>query len=265
MSRLPVVMAIALALAGCKAEAPSPASSAPAQPPPTTATSSIPVPDVRLADEIVAHLLKEEYGGQPDSSGGCTPYVWQSDAGEVRYCMQAAEPEIVPVGTAYDLYVRTFSRLDAEGSDAYDAITPGLMGAFRVRVDPDGQWRVLDAAKAMAFGTMGFCGCDRAAFVRLGPERYGWMFTSGGTWQGVTVTSHDIVAPRDGGFIDLSAIPEIREDAQDTTYSIRVLEGQSDQQLWPLEVSKKVAGRPPELRRVSIDAETGLYRLPDGF
>lgn len=266
MRRFSVLAIAALTLSGCNAEPAAPVESAGLAPSASPAAAPVSkTPDRSTVERIVAGLMEQHYGSQRDDEAGCTPYVWQDADVQIRYCMQAAAPEIVPAGTSHDLYLRTFNLPDAKASDAYDAITPGLMGAFRVRVEPDGQWRVLDAARAMAFGTMGACGCEQAEFARLGPQRYGWMFTSGGTWQGITVTSHEIVAPRGGGFADLSAIPEIREDAQDTTYSIRVVEGQGEQVMWPLEVSKKVSGRALESRLVSVDPGTGIYRLPDGF
>lgn len=267
MKRVSMLAALALALplSACTAS-----STAPVEPVQQQGSASLAddaasqAPDRTMLDRIVAELMQQQYGAIRDEAIGCTHYVWTQGDEQMRYCMQAAAPQVVRAGTAHELYLRTFNSMDAAGIDSYDAITPGLMGAFRVRIDPDGRWRVLEASRALAFGTMGSCGCDKAAFLKLGPQVYGWMFTSGGTWQGITVSNHEIVVPRNGGFVDVSAIPEIREQAQGVTYSVRVVED-AGQGFWPLDVTRASDGGAPATRRVAFDHAAAVYRLPDGF
>lgn len=265
MKRVSILAALALPMAACTASSTAPVE--PGQQEGSAARAdeaALQVLDQTMLERIVAELMQQQYGGTRDQATGCTNYVWAQGDAQIRYCMQAAAPEVVRSGTAHELYLRTFNRMDAAGIDSYDAITPGLMGAFKVRIDPDGRWRVLDASKALVFGTMGFCGCDKAAFLKLGPQVYGWMFTSGGTWQGITVSNHEIVVPRNGGFVDVSAIPEIRERAQGVTYSVRVVED-AGQGFWPLDVTRASEGGASATRRVAFDNAAAVYRLPDGF
>jgi hypothetical protein len=148
---------------------------------------------------------------------------------------------------------------------AYSSVNSGLMGAFEVSVDQKGGWKVLSSEKAMDFGTSGACGCEDATFVRLGRAYYGWMFASGGVWQGIVVSNHEIVAPHDGRFKNLSAIPEIREEAQDIRYTISIVDRDQGLDVFPLLVEKLKSDKKIGDRAVDFDLEKWAYQGIDGF
>jgi hypothetical protein len=148
---------------------------------------------------------------------------------------------------------------------AYGSVDAGLMGAFQVSIGPDGGWKLVAAEKAIDFGTAGACGCEVAKLVRLGRGYYGWMFTSGGMWQGIVVSNHEIVAPHNGGFKNLSAIPEIREEAQDVRYTVAVVDSDPEADVFPLKVEKLQSDRKAGERIVGFDRDKWAYQTIGDF
>lgn len=212
-------------------------------------------------DAIVAEIMDQQYGKTLDEVGQCWEYTYSENGAEDDYCMQPAKADVVKTSSGYNLYLRASN--NPETGEGYEAITPGLMGAFQVAVDRDGKWRYVAKSPALPFGTMGYCGCDKAAFVRLGSEYYGWMFTSGGTWQGITVANHEIVAPHGDMFADVSEVPEIKEDSPDVSYSIEVVAGSGE--IFPLKVIRVVSGHRDGERIVAFDKAHWAYRMPETF
>src|SRR5687768_16416150 len=96
------------------------------------------------------------------------------------------------------------------------------MGAFALKLMSSSTWVLAAASKDLDFGSVGNCGCESAKFVKLGRDYYGWMFVSGGVWQGVASLSHDLVAPHGKDFVDLSEIPMQTESDQDSEYRIEI-------------------------------------------
>lgn len=212
-------------------------------------------------DAIVAEIMDQQYGNARNAVGQCWEYTYGAPDAETDYCMQPAKAEVVPTRDGYGLYLRTSNKLDA--GDAFDAVSPGLMGAFEVAIDRNGQWRYVAKSPALPFGTMGYCGCDKAKFVQLGSDYYGWMFSSGGTWQGITVANHEIVAPRGDAFEDVSEVPEIRESGQDVSYAVEVMADRGD--IFPLKVIRIVSGRRDGEMIVPFDKVRWAYRMPESF
>ncbi|MFC5576522.1 hypothetical protein ACFPOA_00670 [Lysobacter niabensis] len=213
-------------------------------------------------DAIVVEIMNQQYGKGHREEGSCWNFKYRDGERDVDYCMEPAKPELVgPAGRT--MYLRVSNRADAEG--AFDATTPGLMGAFQIAIESDGQWRYIAKSSALPFGTLGYCGCDKAKFVRLGSDYYGWIFTSGGTWQGVTVSNHEVVAAHDGAFKDLSDVPEIREDDQNTIYSIEVVAEPEQGGVKSLKVVKAISGKVQDERLVPFDQARWEYRMPELF
>jgi len=225
------------------------------EPPATAALSQ------NRIDTIVAEVMDQQYGTSRDPAGQCWEYTYSDGDVETDYCMQPAKADVIRTAKGVAIYLRASNTPNAE--EGYEAVTPGLMGAFQVAVGGDGQWRYVAKSPALPFGTMGYCGCDKATFVRLGQELYGWMFTSGGTWQGVTVANYEIVAPRGDVFTDVSDVPEIREDDQTASYSVEVVDDGSD--IFPLKVTRMVSGHSDGERMVPFNRVAWAYRMPQSL
>ena len=211
-------------------------------------------------DAIVAEIMDQQYGNRRDVTNHCWEYAYSDGDAEDDYCMQPAKAEVVFAPSGPQIYLRVANRPDVE--DGHEAITPGLMGAFQVAVG-NRSWQYVAKAPALPFGSAGYCGCDQAEFVRLGSEFYGWKFTSGGTWQGVTVSNHEIVAPHGDVFVDVSDVPAVQEEHQDVSYAIEVRPDGGD--IFPIKVTKSVSGKPDGERFVNFDKEKWLYRMPEMF
>lgn len=268
MRHIPAHVLSALLLASCggRSEGSSPT---PSPAPVTAATKNADLAEKPLIsetriNEIVTEVMKEQYGGQGDVAMGCWNYRFEENGIETTYCMKPGAPEVVETTAGRNVYVPVSNTIESNSTESYGAVTPGLMGAFLLQVRNDGKWSYLARERGLAFGTMGYCGCDKAKFMRLGRDYYGWMFTSGGTWQGVTVSNHEIVAPRSGGFKDISDIPEVREAAPDVMYSVEIAPA-TVASIYALKVTKLVAEKPTSAKLVEFDPVTWAYQMPEKF
>lgn len=248
--------ALMLCAAACTGESP-PAPTAPPvaaspssdtgkddRPQPGRVEASVPAPlsDAAL-QRIVDEVMTSAYPGAHDAENGCWRYLHEVPVRDesVAYCMRPQPARQVPSaggGTTIHLIAANANDLGDNLDYAYSAVDAGLLAAFQIDVAQDGSWTLSASAKGMEFGTAGACGCEQARLTRLGADYYGWMFTSGGMWQGVLATQHAIVAPHEGGFKDLSAIPEIREDRQDVRYAVSVVDDDAAREFYPLRVEK---------------------------
>ena len=137
------------------------------------------------------------------------------------------------------------------------------MGAFALRLDPTGHATYVASERALQFGTAGDCGCRDARFVRLDSGyTYGWLFTSGGIWQGTVVSNYSIVAPVGRKFVDLSAIPDVAEDDQGATHVIKVEATNVAKGLYPLRVIRQRNGKKEQEFLIEFDRARGVYSLP---
>ena len=99
------------------------------------------------------------------------------------------------------------------------------MGAFKIRLGGKQGWTYEAFDAGTDYGTAGNCGCAKAQFVKLSNAGdYGWLFTSGGTSQGVTVSDYSLVAPAKNRIKDLSKLSQTTEKAQNVTYDVSVKE-----------------------------------------
>jgi hypothetical protein len=115
----------------------------------------------------------------------------------------------------------------------------------------------------MTFGTVGDCGCRDAKLEKLSNKGdYGWVFTSGGVWQGTVVSSYSIVTAVKNEFLDVSKIPQIREGDQDVRYEMTVQPDPSAAGLYPLKVVKTKAKAKVAEFTVPFDATKARYELP---
>ena len=225
-----------------------------------------------VAGDDVAGLVKavmdDTYSGGYDAKHACWTYRWKNDQGdETDYCMRPGTPHVVDGRNGKTLFLNTYSAADIRDDTnyAYTQNQPGLMGAFKVRLGGKQGWTYEALDAGTDYGAAGNCGCSKAQFVKLSDAGdYGWLFASGGTWQGVTVSNYSIVAPIKSRVKDLSKLPQSTEKAQSVTYDVSVKEDPSAKGFYPLHVVKKTAGTTSEAFDVPFDAAKGVYALPAG-
>lgn len=214
----------------------------PAPPGSAPPAAAVPLGEAAL-QRIVDAVMNSAYPDSHDAAAGCWRTLHEVPVRDetVAYCMRPQPARQVPSehgGTTVHLIAANANDLGDNLDYAYSAVDAGLMAAFQIDVAQDGSWTLAASAKGMEFGTAGECGCEQARFTRLGADYYGWMFTSGGMWQGVLATQHAVVAPHAGGFKDLGALPEVREDQQDVRYALSVVDDDAAREFYPLRVEK---------------------------
>nr|WP_199045107.1 hypothetical protein [Dyella sp. ASV24] len=231
----------------------------------TVARADAPSPDVNA---IVKAVMEDQYGTQYDSKHACWTFAHTSEQGNaLTYCMSAGKPQMVDTPKGKLLYVYAANRYDIHDDDRYNYghVDPGLMGAFAVRIDAKGQWTYQSLDNAMEFGSNGYCGCNKADFVTLSQQGdAGWLFVSGGVWQGTVVADYNIVMAHKGGFVDVSKIPQVKESAQDVEYNVKVAPAPAGTGMFPLEVTKTKGGATVKTFQVKFDPKAFAYVLPAG-
>jgi hypothetical protein len=270
---LPILV---LLMAGCTEKAPSaqatiendkqdPTKLEPESPDPV-AVENMSLSDAQL-DVIVQKVMAEQYGESYNSKHGCWDYAIDASGDKTRYCMKSMETELVDTKSGKILYFYAANKADItdDSNYQYSAVDSGLMGAFKLSIDGSGNWKYLSINNAMDFGTMGSCGCYKAKFSRLGADDYGWMFISGGMWQGLMVSNHEIVAPKADSFMNVSRIPHVREEDQDSKYTIKLVDTDTNKKMFPLLVSKQKTGSVVENLTVEFDPIASVYSLPSNF
>jgi len=277
--RLAYISTLSLMSAACSAGGTGPESPAITQQPSSATTTSAPrsgvanqysakVEETSPADlsNIVSTVMKEQYGDHYDSKHACWEYSFKSGDGRaIEYCMRPKSYELVnaPSGKQLYFYATNADDISDDSRYFYSQSDLGLMGAFKLGIDAKDEWHLLSYNKAMDYGSGGSCGCDKARFVRLNNNGdYGWMFDSGGVWQGTVVLNYSIVAAINGNFKDISSIPEIEEDAQGIKYEIQIIDGDPGDRLFPLRVTKLKSGVKDDEFIVKFNEEKNLYVLP---
>lgn len=226
------------------------------------AACAAPAPDVNA---IVKAVMEDQYGKQYDAKHACWAYTHTTEQGDdLSYCMQPGKPELVDTAKGKQLFLYAANAYDIHDDNrySYGPTDPGLMGAFQVSIDAKGEWTFIAMDNAMEFGTNGYCGCNKASLVKLSNQGdYGWLFVSGGAFQGKVVADYSIVMPRQGGFVDISRIPQTKSGEQDATYELKVAE-RPGAGLFPLLVTKTRAKAKVEDITVNFDPKKYAYQLP---
>lgn len=221
-------------------------------------------------DAIVKAVMADQYkAGGFDAKNACWKYTFtngQDD--EVDYCMRAGKPQVVDTPNGKIMYLNATNAGDIHGdlNYAYSQNQTGLMASFKIRLGGKQGWTYLAIDKDMDYGTAGQCGCESARFVKLSNAGdYGWLFTSGGMWQGTVSSVYVILRARNGGFDNISRIPEVVESQQGTKYVVTIPDDPSQKQgLFPVHVSKQKAGAAAEEIVVKFDDKKAVYALPAG-
>jgi len=227
-----------------------------------------PAPAAVDVDAIVKAVMANQYGAEYDSKHSCWTYSHTTKQGDdITYCMRPGTPELVETAKGKQLFIAAANVYDIRDDNryTYSQTQPGLIGAFAVRIDAKGSWTYTALDNAMEFGSGGYCGCNKASFVKLSNQGdYGWLFVSGGAWNGTVVADYSILMPRKGSFVDVSRIPQVRERGQDFTYELKIASDRPGAGLFPLIVTKTKGGAKIEDIQVNFDPKTFTYVMPGG-
>jgi hypothetical protein len=215
----------------------------------------------------VRAVMDDQYGATYDAKHTCWTYSYSgsSDDEGAHYCMRPGKPEVVDVNGAKIVYFMAANATDITDVAAYgySQAQPGLMGAFKIRLGGKQGWTFIAMEPAMTFGTAGECGCRDAKLEKLTNKgEYGWLFTSGGVWQGTVVSNYSVVTAWKNKFQDVSDIPQISEGDQDVRYQITVQADASAPGLFPLKVVKSKAKAKVAEFTVPFDTKKARYELP---
>jgi len=225
-------------------------------------------------EEFLADLMTENYGVNYLPSAGCWLYAGATDDLTETYCVKIAHAERVATHEGERLYVLATGRpSDENGQDAGSHSSSGLLGAFVVSKDSSGRLDYLARTVAMAYGSYGDAGADDAQLKLLGSsDYYGWIFSSGGMWQGIVVSSHHILAPKGRMIVDLSRLPEMTEDDQAHKYTIEIDSSEATSRVFPITykqytINDQIAGESTLVKAISVpfDLKTWSYLAPPGF
>lgn len=219
--------------------------------------------------QIIHSVMDEQYGASNyNAKYNCWDIELEGNGGlSTQYCMKPGPSRVVSESGVAVLYLLSYNRSDITGDldYSYSHSDLGLMGAFKtVHDDKTNQWTYVAGNQAMDCGTSGTCGCEDAELVAIGANRHGWIFTTGGSWQGTLVLNYVIVTDFDGKFFNVSAVPHIREESQDVEYGLHVANVRQTQPMFPLIVTKTRAGKKIEDITVPFDASKRIYVLPEG-
>lgn len=263
---LPVLLALCIAamLAGCEVP---PAEQEGEQQSAVSGTASTPAPQpvasATPGTEFVKQAMQRIYGSDYDAGNKCWRHAVESggEDGETTYCMRPGEAHAVEGGVVY-LSAHNISDPDADQPQyLYGMQDPGVFGAFKLQANQDGGLKdVLASSPAMTYGTAGSCGCEDAEFKKVGPASYAWIFTSGGTWQGQTVSAYSIVTDRSGEFRNVASIPHTVEGKQGVVYELKV-DDRGSGEMYPLAVTETRDGKKVREQQVAFDAVKGQYAL----
>lgn len=217
---------------------------------------------------VVREVMDDTYGETYDAQNTCWAYTWKDAQGDsADYCMRPGAPQVVDGPRGKVLYLYTYNATDIRGDArfAYSQVQPGLMGAFKIRLGGKQGWTYEAMEAALDYGTAGACGCGKPRFVKLSNAGdYGWLFVSGGTWQGVSVADYSIVTAIKGRIVDVSKVPQVTEKAQGVTYDVSVKDDALAKGFLPLHVVKTSAGSQADAFDVPFDTRESVYALPAG-
>ncbi|MGO9443788.1 MAG: hypothetical protein ACLPXB_03310 [Thiobacillaceae bacterium] len=219
-------------------------------------------------DDLIGDVMNHRYVAGYVAAHQCWLYV-QKEYG--RYCVKPLKSKWVHAHGGRRLYLLT-SGVPINPDGTIDAlpthVLPGLVGAYAIVVRA-GKPRYLAATDALLFGSFGDSGAGAARLTAIGPsDYYAWVFSSGGTWQGISVAYYNILAPRGDKFVDVSTIPVMREDDQANSYDIALDSSKSTRRVFPLIVTKRrevIGKRPkPVVDRfvVPFNLRTWRYEMP---
>lgn len=221
------------------------------------------------AVKVATEIMFDQYGNTYDAKNNCWAYSYKTDQGDsTQYCMRPSQFQVVEEKGVKMLYLIAVSTGNiADNPDySYSLDEPGLMGAFKVSLGGPQGWIYKAFDNKMGLGIGGQCSCSDIKLVQLSSTgAHAWLYTVGGTWQGVTNASFSILVPIKGQFQDVSSIPQTQgEEDPDVTYQISVKPDPAVKGFYPLHVLKLKSGKTVEEFDVAFDPKAAIYALPAG-
>lgn len=215
-------------------------------------------------EAAIAGTLEAHYAGGYDETNRC----WRTERGDgdesVAYCMRLLPTQVVRDGGTTWLYVALASASDIRGNPdyLYGHVDAGAMDAFKLRIAADGTSQVEASGLGLTFGSSGDCGCANAQFVQVGPQKHGWLFSPGATWQGTTVASHALVVAVGETFKDVAALPRYAEEDPAIEYRLTIVPSTSGE-WYPLRLTQWRDGKQIQETRIRFDPAAAQYKAPE--
>ncbi len=215
-------------------------------------------PSAAELEVILKGVMNSAYGaGHYDASRKCWKHSFQSGQDSLDYCMVGTVSSVVTTKSGSTVYVQAHSDPEAE---IYSQVDPGLEGLFVADMDANQNLKLRASRSAIDKGQAGDCGCLDARVVQVGPDRYGWLSTTGGLWQGVQVTRYSLEVPMGEEIRDVSAMPQVSERSPDETSELKIkTDSGATAGMYPLELVRKRGGKVFDTRLVHYEEAERSY------
>ncbi|MCQ2996455.1 hypothetical protein NLO95_20330 [Pseudomonas syringae] len=215
-------------------------------------------PSAGELEAVLKGVMNSAYGADNyDASRQCWKHSFQAGQDSLDYCMLGTVSRVVSAENGSTVYVQAHSDPEAE---IYSQVDSGLEGLFLAGLDANQNVKLLASRPAIDKGQAGDCGCLDAKVIQVGPDRYGWLSTTGGIWQGVQVTRYSLEVPVGDEIRDVSGIPQISENSPDETHELKIKsDGGVVAGMYPLEVVSKRGDKVLDTRLVQYDEAKRIY------
>lgn len=219
-------------------------------------------------DSVIREIMADQYHGAYDATHKCWAHSYRNENAELtQYCMRPLKSQVVEEKGVSTLYVLAVNATDINDNPdyGYSQADSGLMGVFKVSLGGTQGWIYKALDREMAVGFAGQCGCSDIQLVQLNNAgEHAWLFTSGGTWQGVTNASFSLLMPVKSDFKNLSRIPQTQgEENPGVSYQISVKADDTAKGLFPLHVIKLNGEQKVDEFDVPFDSAKAVYALPE--
>ena len=219
-------------------------------------------------DAVIREIMADQYHGAYDATHTCWAHSYRNENAELtQYCMRPLKSQVVEEKGVSMLYLIAANATDInDNADyGYSQADSGLMGVFKVSLGGSKGWTYKAFDSEMAVGFAGQCGCSDIQLVQLdNAGEHAWLFTSGGTWQGVTNASFSLLMPVKSDFKNLSRIPQTQgEENPGVSYQISVKADDTAKCLFPLRVIKLDGEQKVDEFDVPFDSAKEVYALPE--
>jgi hypothetical protein len=223
-------------------------------------------------DTALKQLMQEQYGTYSARDKG-----WPFRAEGVGYVMKVIQTRKITTPYGERLYVFVAGNVASDKDTSHAA--SGLAGAF-VLEEKAGQVALAASSKAMKYGSFG-AAPDKVKLLQFGPDHYyGWLYESGYTGQGYTLSHSDVLLPRGKSVTVLASIPshmdndgivscggkETAKECESLDFDLKIDTARGDIKVYPLVVTRSgtQAGRDakPATWRIGFDDKKWRYEVP---
>ncbi len=223
-------------------------------------------------DTALKQLMQEQYSAYSVRDKG-----WPFRAEDVGYVMKVIQSRKITTPYGERLYVFAAGSV-ASDKDASHAAS-GLAGAF-VLEEKAGHVDLVASSKAMKYGSFG-AAPDKVKLLQFGPDHYyGWLYESGYTGQGYTMSSSDVLLPRGKSIAALASVPshmdndgiaacegkETGKECESLDFDLKIDTARGGVTVFPLIVTRSgtQAGRgaEPATWHIGFDEKKWRYEVP---